>query len=206
MSQLPTRSGPHARKTDLRVLVVGISGAGKTTFAQRLSNATGAALIDIDVVNWRPGWVSWGDTEPEAFIAEIDALSRQPSWAISGSYHSKIGHLLWSRATHAVWLDLPRWRVMSQVIPRSLNRAWSGQDVFPGCRENWARLLTPDHPIRWAWDNHAKRRSRLEQVTVDPAYAHVRMHRCCTRREADAALAAIIADAQGATEEADVHA
>ena len=183
--------------SDLRVLVVGISGAGKTTFARRLAAAAGVDFLDLDVVNWRPGWVDRSTTETSAFIADIEAAAQRPHWAISGSYHSKVGERLWRRATHAVWLDLPRLSVMAQVVPRSLQRAWGGKDVFPGCRETWPRLITKEHPIRWAWDNHARRRATLEAVSADPAFAHVHVLRCRSRREADAAMAALIAQARG---------
>jgi adenylate kinase family enzyme len=39
-----------------RVLVIGISGAGKSTFAQALADKTGLPLIHLDKEFWRPGW------------------------------------------------------------------------------------------------------------------------------------------------------
>ncbi|MBI1338927.1 hypothetical protein GC169_01785 [bacterium] len=184
------------RPAVLRVLVVGISGSGKTTFSSRLAAATGIPHTDLDAVNWRPGWRDRTSTDRESFIADIDAASAAPAWTISGSYHSTIGDMLWSRATDAVWMDLPRLAVMAQVIPRSLQRALSGADVFPGCRETPARLFGAEHPIRYAWDNHARRRERYEQVSVDPAYADVRIHRCRSRREGDAAMARLVEQAR----------
>ena len=48
-----------------RVLVIGICGAGKSTFSQVLAARTGLPLIHLDKEFWRPGWA---DRPPEGFI------------------------------------------------------------------------------------------------------------------------------------------
>jgi adenylate kinase family enzyme len=39
-----------------RVLVLGSSGSGKSTFARRLSQITGIPMVSIDAIHWPPGW------------------------------------------------------------------------------------------------------------------------------------------------------
>ena len=39
-----------------RVLVIGISGAGKSTFTRALGVRTGLPVIHLDTEFWRPGW------------------------------------------------------------------------------------------------------------------------------------------------------
>lgn len=172
----------------MRALVVGISGAGKTTFARRLSEMAQAPHIELDLLNWGPDWHDRHLHEPQAFIAAVDEASRAPRWVIAGSYHSTVGEMLWARATDIVWIDPPRGVVMRQVIGRSLNRVITGSEVFPGCRETWGRLLTKGHPIRFAWDNYARRRARIAALVADPRHAHLRVHRCQTRAECAQAL------------------
>src|SRR4029453_3590665 len=46
-----------------RVVVTGMAGAGKSTFAQQLSAKTGLPVIHLDVHFWKPGWVEPSDTE-----------------------------------------------------------------------------------------------------------------------------------------------
>ena len=40
-----------------RILVMGSSGSGKSTFARRLSGITGIPMVSIDALFWKPGWV-----------------------------------------------------------------------------------------------------------------------------------------------------
>ena len=40
-----------------RVIVTGMAGAGKSTFARQLSAKAGLPVIDLDVHFWKPGWV-----------------------------------------------------------------------------------------------------------------------------------------------------
>jgi adenylate kinase family enzyme len=171
----------------MRCVVIGTSGSGKSTFARRLAQARAMGWVELDLINWRPGWQDRNTHEPEAFVADVEAAIAADAWAVSGGY-SKVRRLIWARATHLVWLDLPRWLVMRQVLTRSLGRAMGGGDVFPGCREDWARLVAPDHPIRFAWRTHARRRETFTALLAEPDFAHLAVTRVTSRREAEAAL------------------
>lgn len=175
----------------MRVAVVGTSGSGKSTFARQLAEARSIPFHELDLINWRPGWFSRSEQEPEAFIADVDAATALPEWTIAGGY-AKVRPLIWSRATHLVWLDLPRSLIMRQVIWRSLKRAASGGDVFPGCREHWARLFSREHPIHWAWDTYTRRKAQFGAMIADPAYAHLTVIRTTSRAEVGAALALLV--------------
>lgn len=69
------RGSPDQRPPALRVLVIGTSGAGKSTFAQALAARTGIAWHELDLINWRPGWYNRHTREPEAFLADVDAAT-----------------------------------------------------------------------------------------------------------------------------------
>jgi adenylate kinase family enzyme len=178
----------------LRVLVIGTSGSGKSTFAERLAARTGAAYVELDLINWAPGWHDRHLEEPAAFLDDVDAATRGARWVVSGGY-SMTRPILLPRLTDLVWLDLPRWQVMRQVIRRSVQRAASGDDVFPGCREDWPRLLTAEHPIRWAWSTHRSGRVKFGKQAAAAAALGVRVHRCPSRAEAERALDVLAARA-----------
>jgi len=187
-----------AHAMPLRVAIIGTSGSGKTTFATALAKATGIVQIELDLINWRPGWFNRSRNDIDAFVAEVAEAASQENWVLAGNYTvSRPAYL--PRVTDIIWLNLPRWQIMGQVIARSLARAASGADVFPGCREDWTRMLGPEHPIRWAWDTYEKRNREARDMMERPDMAHVQFHRCQSRAEVQRTLQALITrfNAQG---------
>jgi adenylate kinase family enzyme len=175
----------------MRIAVVGTSGAGKTTFGAKLEKASGIPAIELDMINWRPGWFDRSGQDKAGFVADVAAAVAGDRWAIVGNYGAA-RPLVLKRATHVVWLDLPRPLVMRQVIGRSFARAFGGGEVFPGCREDVWRWFRKDHPIRVSWDSHARKRSEYGARFADPANSHLTVFRCQTRTDVDAALTQLV--------------
>ncbi len=46
-----------------RILVIGMAGAGKSTFSRALSARTGLPVIHLDFHYWKPGWVKPSEDE-----------------------------------------------------------------------------------------------------------------------------------------------
>jgi adenylate kinase family enzyme len=175
----------------MRVLVIGTSGSGKSTFANRLAQAAGLTHVELDVLNWRPGWYDRSIEEPDAFLADVKAASDARAWVMAGNY-AITRPIVLPRVTHLVWLDLPLLQVMRQVVIRSLKRAASGRDVFPGCKENWGRLLDKEHPIRWALATHHSRRPRQQAVADLILAKGGEVLRCTNQTSCEAALQRLV--------------
>ncbi|MCS4219441.1 hypothetical protein [Bradyrhizobium elkanii] len=62
-----------------RVLVMGSSGSGKSTFARRLSAMTGIPTVSIDALFWKPGWIESGRDEFERRMTEAAPSSFGPT-------------------------------------------------------------------------------------------------------------------------------
>jgi adenylate kinase family enzyme len=140
-----------------RVLVAGTSGSGKTTVAARVGEVLGLPHIEIDALFHGPGW-----TQRTEFLADVEAFTSQPCWITEWQY-SAVRDLLADRADLLIWLDLPRVRVMSQVIIRTLRRRLARQVLWNGNLEPPLRtvLRDPDHIVRWAWRTHAGNAERV---------------------------------------------
>jgi len=52
-----------------RVVVVGTSCAGKTTFARRLAGIVGAAHVELDALHWGPLWTPRPDFQRDVSAA-----------------------------------------------------------------------------------------------------------------------------------------
>lgn len=72
-----------------RVLISGVSGAGKTTAAKALQARLGLPRFELDAFHHGPGWVK----RPE-FEDEVAAFAAQPRWVTEDQYHHLLGDLL----------------------------------------------------------------------------------------------------------------
>ncbi len=55
-----------------KIVIVGVSATGKSTFARQLSIKTMLPSIHMDTVMWQPGWNYVGD---ETTCRELDRIS-----------------------------------------------------------------------------------------------------------------------------------
>lgn len=179
----------------MRVVVVGSSGSGKSTFARGLSKACDLTRVELDALNWGPGWTDRRAQGGGAFERLLEAAIAGDRWVTDGNYREAMVLTL-PRATHVVWLDYPRPVVMRRVIWRSLVRATSRRELWPGTgnREDFRRWLDREHPIRWAWDTFARRRAQYEILFADPRVEGVAKHRLRHPREAEPLIARMAAE------------
>ena len=163
----------------MRLAVIGSSGSGKSTFARRLAERLDAPHVELDALNWDPGWRDLSRGDPDELRRRADAaLPPDGAWVTDGNYRV-VRPLTFARATDLVWLDYDRPVIMGRVLRRSFVRAVTRQELWAGTgnREEFRRWLSRDHPIRWAWDTFARRRAEYEVVFADPALGHLARHR-----------------------------
>lgn len=151
--------------------------------AGRLAACAGLPRHELDALHHGPNW------QPrEAFRSDTERFAASPRWVTEDQYTSKLGDLLLARADTYVWLDLPRRTVMFRVLRRSVSRALTRRELWNGNREGFRDWLDPEHPIRWAWAQHAAKRSRTrDRLRGRP---HLTVIRLTSAREARAWLRA----------------
>ena len=173
----------------MRVAIIGTSGSGKSTLARRLADRLGSAPVELDALNWGPGWLDRSKVDPAELVRRVDAAIARETWVTDGNYGVALPRIF-RRATDAIWLDYDRWVVMQRVVRRSVTRSLSGGELWAGTgnTEDWRRWLAKDHPIRWAWDTHLSRRARFEAMFADPQLAHLKVHRLRRPGEAKALI------------------
>jgi len=131
----------------MRIVVVGTSGAGKTTLARRIASHLGLPHIELDAINWQPGCRDLTRHDSEEFVRRVTEAIRVEAWVVDGNY-GLVRDSVWRRATHLVWLDYEPWVIMARVISRTFMRVLLRTELWAGNRERWRHMLRPSHPIR----------------------------------------------------------
>lgn len=172
----------------MRYLVIGTSGAGKSTFAQALADATDATYIELDAHYWGPDWQA---VDPGQFRRCVLAATQGERWVADGNY-SAVRDDLWPRATHVVWLNYGRFTVFSRVLWRTLSRGLLRTRLFHGNRESLRMaFLSKDSILLWSWTTYAKNRQKFAALRAQPEFAHLQWTELTQPAQASAFLAAV---------------
>ena len=175
----------------MRIVVVGTSGAGKTTLARRIAALLELRYIELDAINWQSGWRDLTRHDPEEFVRRVSEAIEAEAWVVDGNY-GPVRERVWQCATHLVWLDYERPVIMARVIPRSLIRAILRTELWAGNRERWRHMLRPSHPIRWAWSTWDRRRRETAELLAQRECAHLVVLRLRRPREVESAVNRLI--------------
>jgi adenylate kinase family enzyme len=148
-----------------RILVYGVTGSGKTTFAARISEVTGIPWHSVDDLTWEPGWVQASDDEQRRRIAAICAGDR---WVLDTAYASWLD-IPMARVELIVALDYPRWLSLTRLVRRSVARAIDRRPICNGNRESFRHMLSRDSIIVWHFRSFQRKRNRVRAWERDPA-------------------------------------
>lgn len=170
-----------------RVNVVGTSGSGKSTFSWRLAAALQVDCIEMDALNWQPGWQEASRAD---FDDKLAAVIATDAWVLDGNY-SRTNALKWPRTEVVVWLDFGFWRTFSQILQRSLDRAASGKEIWAGTgnRETFYKTFCTRESVVW-WMLTSYRANRKKYLALlhaddsDNPYAHMAIVQLRSHRQA----------------------
>ena len=170
-----------------RIHVMGNTSAGKSTLGIRLAQALDVPFVELDALNWQPGWIGLTTTNPTEFERRIHEATAGDGWVVAGSYTSFSQRTFWPRLQSVIWLDLPLPQLVWRVLTRSWRR-WRTRELLWGTNYErfWPQLMIwrkEDSLVWWAvTQQHRKRRSMLGYI-ADPAWAHVRFVRLTSSAE-----------------------
>jgi adenylate kinase family enzyme len=159
-----------------RVLVIGCSGTGKSTFALALGELSGLPVIHIDQLFWQANWVQ---APHELYLVRLDQAVAGERWIIDGNNPSTLDRRI-PRADTIVWLHRSRavcyWRIIRQVIA---SYRQVRPDMAPGC------------PERFDWDF-------MRYIWRFPKFYRPRMAEALDRHDAWARTVMLRSDAESA--------
>ena len=153
-----------------RVVVVGNSGAGKTTVAREIARALDMPHVEFDAYRHGPNWT---ETPDEVFRDQLREALQGDRWVADGNY-SIARDIVWPRATALVWLDYPIYVIMWRLFWRTIRRWLLRQELWNGNRERlrW-HFFTRRSLFLWALQTHWKRRRTIPSALSLPEHAHL---------------------------------
>lgn len=153
-----------------RVIVIGTSGAGKTSLARALALRLGCPAVELDELFWGPAWTP---KPAEEFRRLADAATLGRRWVVDGNY-APVRDLLWPRATTIVWLNYATPVLFGRVLVRTMGRMMTGATLWHGNRESFRRsFLSKESILLWVLTTYRKRRVEFAALRASGAYPHV---------------------------------
>ena len=171
-----------------RIAVVGTSCSGKTTMARRLGRLLNIPHIELDQLNWLPGWRM---RDRDEFRDLLDKETDADRWIIDGNYY-KHQDIFLPKATHVVWLNYSFVFIFGRGLMRTINRIWTKKELFNGCYETFGQsFLSRDSILWWIIKTFPKNRQRYPTLPNREEFSNIRLIELRSQREADLLLESI---------------
>ena len=142
-----------------KVLVIGSSGAGKSTFSRRLSEKTGLPLIHLDKLYWKPNWV---ETDKAEWKKIVEKALAGDSWIIDGNFSGTLPQRL-EKCDAVIFLDLPRllciYRILKRVVTYQKGKR---PDMADGCDEKFDWQF-----LKWVWNYPNRSKPKIEKLLAE---------------------------------------
>lgn len=167
-----------ARPTSIgrRVIVTGVAGAGKSTFAVALAAKTGLPVIHLDLHFWKPGWVE--PSESEWRDKQRRVLSGD-AWIADGNYSETLALRL-ERADTLVVLDMPWWLCAGRALLRGFRKP--GELPDGSTYTAWQRLRDESKLALVIWRHRNSEPERERQIIAQHG-KHLVIHVFRSKRE-----------------------
>ncbi|MCR5207828.1 MAG: adenylate kinase [Eubacterium sp.] len=101
-----------------KIIVIGCSGAGKSTFSKQLAEITGLPLYNLDRVYWLP---DTSHLERPDFIKKQKKIMRGDEWIIDGNYRKTIKYRI-KECELCYFFDMPTEICIEGVLKRDKKR------------------------------------------------------------------------------------
>jgi adenylate kinase family enzyme len=137
-----------------KILIIGSSGAGKSTFARRLGKATNLEVIHLDKLFWNPNWV---ETPKDEWQKKVEEALQDDAWIVDGNFSGTMETRIKACDT-VIFLEMPRivcvYRILKRVV---FYRKGSRPDMADGCDErfDWEFL-------KWVWNYPNRSKPKVE--------------------------------------------
>lgn len=149
-----------------KINVIGTSGSGKSTFAQKLSEKLGYPYVEMDALFWGKDWSHPSDEE---FFTRLSARLNTDTWVLDGNYSRTIP-IKWKEVDTIIWIDYSYARTLFQALKRAISRSISQKELWPGTgnRESFKKLLSKDSILLWTVKTYHQNKAKYSDLEGKP--------------------------------------
>ncbi len=163
-----------------RLVVVGVSGCGKSVLARQIALRHGLAHVELDALYWDS---NWQPASGAVFRARVQEATSGEAWVVDGNYRQS-RDIVWSRATHVVWLDYGLFTIMWRVSLRTFRRLFSQQALWNGNRESLRAVFGRNSIVWYAFTSYRRHRVRYAALLASREFKHLKVKRFDSPKEA----------------------
>jgi adenylate kinase family enzyme len=159
-----------------RISVIGTSGSGKTTFANKLAEILRIPHVELDALHWA---ADWRPAPRDVFRSRALGAVGSERWVVDGNYSKSARDLVWERADTIVWLDFSFTVTLGRVLRRTICRLAPGEERRNGNRERLGAALSRDSVIMWTLQSYKRHRVEyplLLEVQEQRGAQTIRLH------------------------------
>lgn len=134
-------------------MIIGCSGAGKSSLAFKVVNISGLRLIHMDKFYYEP---NWQQVPKHKVMQSVKAAIEPSGWVFDGN-HSSSYKIRSDMSEMIVWLDIPRYRCLFNILWRGVKFfERSRPSMAVGCDERFNFEF-----LKFVWDFKKDRRWKM---------------------------------------------
>lgn len=165
-----------------RISVIGTSGSGKTTFANKLAGILRMPHVELDALHWE---ADWAPAPRDVFRSRVREAVGAERWVVDGNYSKSARDLVWERADTVVWLDFSFTVTIGRALRRTIYRLVTGEECCNGNRERVGMAISRDSIILWVLQSYKRHRLEYPLLLATQEHRGARTVRLRSPKEAD---------------------
>lgn len=160
-----------------RVMIFGLPGSGKSTFATKLAQHLNLPIFHLDKHFYIENWI---ERDYQEFLDIQQHFVDQPKWVIDGNAMQSL-EMRFQKADTAIYFHFPVFVCLWRILKRVFQKAWHIPDLAEGCTKSVRFKL-----IKYMFQYHKRYSPKMDALRQK--YPQVRFYIFKSDREAAAFL------------------